>query len=51
LRKFATANKALYLVLIKKSEPNLNNKDMLPQVYMDLFKQATFFILHEKKPV
>jgi len=43
LRKFATANKALYLVLIKKSEPNLNNKDMLTSLHGLIQKSHVFY--------
>jgi len=36
LRKFATANIALHLVLTKKSELNLNDKDVLPQACIEV---------------
>ena len=50
LRKFPAANTALHLVLTKKSELNLNDKDVFPQVWIDVFYLATYFILFEKKP-
>jgi len=37
LRKLATANTVLHLVLTKKSELIFNNKDVFPQVYIDIF--------------
>jgi len=37
LRKLAAANIVLHLVLTKKSELNLNDKDVFPQVYIDVF--------------
>jgi len=36
-RKLATANVALYWVLTKKSELNLNDKDVFSQVWKDVF--------------
>jgi len=35
-RKLVTANIALHLVLTKKSELNLNDKDVFPQVCIDI---------------
>jgi len=35
--KIVTANIALHVVLTKKSEPNLNDKDVFPQVCIDVF--------------
>ena len=37
LRKLAAANITLPLVLTKKSELNLNDKDVFPQVCIDVF--------------
>jgi len=37
LRKFPAANTALHLVLTKKSELNLNDKNVFPQVWIDVF--------------
>ena len=37
LRKLGTTNRALHLVLTKKSELNLNDKDVFPQVCVDVF--------------
>jgi len=37
LRKLTTANKALRLVCTKKSELNLNDKDIFPEVCIDVF--------------
>ena len=37
LRKLAAANITLPLVLTKKPELNLNDKDVFPQVCIDLF--------------
>jgi len=37
LQKLATVNITLHLVLTKKSELNLNNKDVFPQVCIDVF--------------
>jgi len=36
LRKLATANIALYLLLTKKSELNFNDKEVFPQVCIDV---------------
>ena len=36
LRKLATANIALHLVLTKKSELNFNDKEVFPQVCIDV---------------
>jgi len=36
----ATANRALHSVLTKKSEGNLNDKDVSPQICIDVFQQA-----------
>jgi len=43
LRKLAKENIDLHSVLIKKSEANLNDKDVFPQVCIDVFCQATYF--------
>jgi len=37
IKKLATANIALHLVLTKKSELNLNDKDVIPQVCINVF--------------
>jgi len=37
LRKLATANIALHLVLTKMSKLNLNDKDVFPQICIDVF--------------
>jgi len=37
LRKLATANTVLHLALTKKSELDLNDKDVFPQVCIDVF--------------
>ena len=37
LRKLAIANIGLHLVLIKMSEQNLDDKDVFPQVWIDVF--------------
>ena len=37
LRKLATADIALHLVLTEKSELNLNDKDVFPQMCIDVF--------------
>jgi len=37
LRKRATANTALHLVLTQKSEQSFNDKDVLPQIWIDVF--------------
>ena len=36
LRKLATPNIGLHLVLTKKSELNLKDKDVFPQVWLDV---------------
>jgi len=41
---------ALHLVLTKKSELKLTDKDVFSQVCIDVFYQPTIFILCEKKP-
>ena len=40
---------ALHLALIKKSELNLNDKDVFPQVCIGVFLQATYFYTAWKK--
>jgi len=43
LRKLAAANITSHLVLSKKSELSLNDKDVFPQVCIDVFWQGTYF--------
>jgi len=50
LRKLATGNIALHLVLTKKSELNFNDENVFPQqVRRDVFPYVTYFYTALKK--